>query len=39
MKCSIEKDLNTETITKEFNSKVTLINTSWKFKCENEKKT
>jgi len=37
-KCSIEIEENTEKVSKDVNNKVTLINTSWKLKCENEKK-
>ena len=36
--CSIQIDENTEKISKDLNNKVSLINTSWKLKCENEKK-
>lgn len=36
-RCSLQKDENTEAVTKDFNNKVTLINTSWKMKCESEK--
>lgn len=38
-RCSIEKDENTETISKEFNKQYALINTSWKLLCESEKQT
>jgi hypothetical protein len=36
-RCSLEKDESFEDVSKDFNNKVTLINTSWKMKCENEK--
>lgn len=37
--CSIQIDKNTENVTKDFNSKVTLIKTSMKTLCEREKKS